>query len=118
MCAPGGGVEPGASLPRNLAREVLEETGLQVEVNEPCLVNEFHDPRTGFHQVEVFFRCDLIGTHVISDSWKDPENIVNRHVWASREDMAALHFRPRSLFDIAFLENPAFTYDPLEKIVM
>ncbi|MEM1431926.1 MAG: NUDIX hydrolase [Pseudomonadota bacterium] len=56
-CAPGGGVEPGDSLPSNLRREMYEETGLTVEVGQPCLVNEFHDPERGFHQVEVFFRC-------------------------------------------------------------
>ncbi|MEM1021733.1 MAG: NUDIX domain-containing protein, partial [Pseudomonadota bacterium] len=42
--APGGGVERGASLPENLAREVHEETGLEIDVGAPCLVNEFHDP--------------------------------------------------------------------------
>ncbi|HID07572.1 MAG TPA: NUDIX domain-containing protein, partial [Armatimonadetes bacterium] len=31
-CLPGGGVESGASLPDNLKREVLEETGLTVAV--------------------------------------------------------------------------------------
>jgi len=45
MCAPGGGVERGSALPDNLIREVFEETGLQIAVGVPCLVNEFHDPR-------------------------------------------------------------------------
>ena len=40
-CAPGGGVETGASLHDNLMREVYEETGLQVAVGAPALVNEF-----------------------------------------------------------------------------
>ena len=45
-CAPGGGVEAGASLHENLIREVHEETGLTIAVGPPALVNEFHDPAT------------------------------------------------------------------------
>ena len=37
MCAPGGGVERGASLPSNLRREVYEESGLRINVGAPCL---------------------------------------------------------------------------------
>ncbi|WP_187428306.1 hypothetical protein ROLI_007290 [Roseobacter fucihabitans] len=118
LCAPGGGVEPGTSLPENLVREVHEETGLRVRVNTPCLVNEFHDPRTGFHQVEVFFRCELLGTHHIAEDWKDPENIVNRHVWAREDEMTELHFKPASLAQVAFSQANGFTYDPLERIVI
>ena len=58
-CAPGGGAHAGASLPDNLQREVHEETGLTIAVGAPALVNEFHDPKSGFHQVEVFFRCTI-----------------------------------------------------------
>ena len=62
-CAPGGGVEPHASLPENLMREVYEETGLRIAVGVPALINEFHDPATGFHQVDIFFRCTItVGT--------------------------------------------------------
>ena len=35
-CAPGGGVERGASLTDNLIREVYEETGLTVSVGAPA----------------------------------------------------------------------------------
>ena len=38
MCAPGGGVESGASLPDNLVREVYEETGLRVAVGHVLLL--------------------------------------------------------------------------------
>lgn len=113
-CAPGGGVEPGRSLPDNLAREVEEETGLRVEVGAPCLVNEFHDPASGFHQVEIFFRCRLRGG-MLSDTWRDPEGIVTRRRWVSRDEFAALRVKPDRLSDAAW--GSGFGYDPLEQIV-
>lgn len=118
LCAPGGGIEPGSSLPENLRRELYEETGLTVQVGEPCLVNEFHDPRSGFHQVEVFFRCTVIGSSQIDPTWKDPEHIVTQHRWVSPSEMVTLPFKPDSLLDTAFGGKDALSYDPLEQIVM
>lgn len=118
LCAPGGGVEPGASLPENLAREVYEETGLRIEVGAPCLVNEFHDPTRGFHQVEIFFRCTVIGGTDVDPAWQDPEQIVTQHIWASREAFERLRVKPDALGKIAFGSSDALTYDPLERIVL
>ena len=67
-CAPGGGVEPHSSLPENLAREVFEETGLRVKAGAPCLINEFHDPERGFHQVELYFRCEIL-EGALDEAW-------------------------------------------------
>jgi 8-oxo-dGTP pyrophosphatase MutT (NUDIX family) len=118
LCAPGGGVEPGASMPDNLAREVYEETGLQIEVGEPCLVNEFHDPKSGFHQVEVFFRCTLLGSGDVDADWKDPEDVVTHHVWVTAAEFADQHVKPNALGRIAFDDAPGLSYDPLETIVV
>ena len=115
-CAPGGGVERGQSLPDTLQREVLEETGLAIAVGQPCLVNEFHDPDRGFHQVEVFFRATITAGDPRAD-WTDPAGIVNRWRWASRTDMAALRVKPDSLCAVAFDPGAALRYDPLERIV-
>ncbi|WP_297773407.1 NUDIX domain-containing protein [uncultured Roseovarius sp.] len=113
-CVPGGGVDAGHSLPDNLIREVHEETGLTIRVGPPCLVNEFHSPDNGFHQVEIFFRCTLVAGS-LSDKWQDPEQIVTRRRWATQDDMATLRVKPDSLIDVAF--NRGMGYDPLEIIV-
>ncbi|WP_417722807.1 NUDIX domain-containing protein [Salipiger sp.] len=110
-CAPGGGVNSGASLPDNLRREVHEETGLTVRVGPPCLINEYHDPGSGFHQVEIFFRC-RIESGILDPGWRDPENIVHTRRFVTREEMATLRFKPDSLPEVAW--NRGMGYDPLE----
>lgn len=115
-CAPGGGVHSGTSLPENLAREIHEETGLSVHVGPPALVNEFHDPRSGFHQVDIFFRCTITSGQ-IDPAWQDPEGVVTDRAFFSRHDLETgrIRFKPDSLPRAAWGETTL--YDPLEVIV-
>jgi 8-oxo-dGTP diphosphatase len=115
-CAPGGGVEVHQALPQALSREVREETGLEVAVGDPCLVNEFHDPRGRFHQVDIYFRCTLLGALPEGD-WVDPEGIVTHRIWVTREEMAGLLVKPDSLAAVAWGDPGAIRYDPLEPIL-
>lgn len=114
-CAPGGGAEPHQSLPENLAREVMEECGLEVAVGAPCLVNEFHDPDGPFHQVDIYFRCRVISGELSGD-WTDPEGVVTHRRWVTREDLSGLRCKPDSLAAVAWKDPGAPAYDPLEPI--
>ena len=115
-CAPGGGVEAGASLHDNLRREVHEETGLTITVGDPALINEFHDPATGFHQVDIFFRCAVTGGEV-NARWRDPARVVTNRRYFSQSDLTTgrIRFKPDSLAQVAWA--PGLTYDPLERLV-
>jgi 8-oxo-dGTP diphosphatase len=115
-CAPGGGVEVGTSLHDNLMREVHEETGLTITVGSPALVNEFHDPATGFHQVDLFFRC-AITSGSLDIAWKDPARVVTERRFFSRSELALgrIRFKPDSLPQAAW--DGGMTYDPLERLV-
>ncbi len=115
LCAPGGGVEVGQSLPENLMREFHEETGLVIEVGQIALINEFHDPPRNFHQVDVYFRCHLVSGDPYGE-WSDPEGVVTRRLWLTRDELETHRYKPDSLPDVAWGNGDICAYDPLELI--
>lgn len=59
---PGGGVEDGETLAECVKREVLEETGLTVDVGEMLFTLEVETARLGINgdpHISVFFRCTI-----------------------------------------------------------
>lgn len=118
MCVPGGGVERGSALPENLIREVYEETGLEIAVGMPCLVNEFHDPAGSFHQVDIYFRCTLVSAPTLDHGWQDVDAVVTDRRWVTRAQMVGLRVKPDSLAAVAWQDADAPMYDPLEPTIL
>lgn len=113
-CAPGGGGVAGEGLTETLVREVLEETGLTITPGDLAGIYEFHNPKDGFHQVDVFFHAIQSGGMPMQ--WTDPEGIVIERRWATAAELASLNHKPDHLAKMAFSDNPA-NYRPLETMV-
>jgi 8-oxo-dGTP pyrophosphatase MutT (NUDIX family) len=114
-CAPGGGVEPGASLADNLRREVAEETGLDIAPGPLCHVAQFHDPESGFHQVELFLLARITGG-VLDPEWRDPEGIVTERRFFSPAALREVRFKPDCLPDLAFGTPPLLSPGAFERM--
>ncbi|MGD1886530.1 MAG: NUDIX domain-containing protein [Cohaesibacteraceae bacterium] len=115
-CAPGGGVERHVGLADNLLREVHEETGLTIALDGLAGINEFHDPDSDFHQVDLFFRAHRLAGS-LNEAWTDPEGIVTERQWVTGTELANLRYKPDSLSAMAF-GNTQAPYDPLERLVL
>lgn len=115
-CLPGGGVEAGSSLADNLRREVAEETGLTIAPGPICHISEFHDPDSGFHQVELFFRA-TVTAGVLDPAWRDPTGVVHARRFVSVADLGALRFKPDALPDLAFGTPPQISPAGLVRMV-
>ncbi len=112
-CAPGGGAEPGQSLAENLIREVHEETGLEITPGQVVGISEFTDPATNFHQVEMFFACEIAAGNLTSD-WLDPEAVVTKRRFFSRTELETLRVKPDFLRSLPFDVPNGLDPNPLE----
>ncbi len=73
---PGGGVEFGETLHDSLKREFLEETNLEVAVDDYLFTNEHIDDQ--FHAIELFFKVSRISGHLRLGA--DPELPATRQL--------------------------------------
>lgn len=75
----GGRLNPGESFIDGLKREIMEETGLQVEVGDPLYVGEWHPVIRGVeHQIiAVFVRCTSLNEDVQLSEEHDSYKWIN-----------------------------------------
>ena len=129
---PGGGADPGESLYETVTREVKEETGLDIEVDELLYLLEYEPTRNQgshgeTHKLSVVFRCtrkppSTITPPTIPDS--DPRNPQNRHTgskWIKIRELHTVDFVPH-IDDllVRYLETGRFApqFLPLEDGVL
>ncbi len=105
-CLPGGGMEPGESVAENCAREVREETGLQVRLtrllgvySDPDRLVEYADGNR-FQMVVLSFEAQVVGGELgLSDEttaygWFTPEealalDLLDQHAERIRDALAS-----------------------------
>lgn len=94
---PGGRLEPGESLEQCLVREVFEETGLQIEVDNLIHVAEFIEIEQSRHKIECYFVARAIGDTAKID-WQDQDGPVeHRRLFTLEEIRSASNVFPKFL---------------------
>jgi 8-oxo-dGTP diphosphatase len=88
---PGGGVEYRESLENALVREVAEETGLDIRIGRPLIINDTMDPAGTRHIVNVTFGAAIIGGDIIDSPLDDRIECVELF---SPERLTGLDLRP------------------------
>ena len=106
---PGGRAEPGESLPACVKREVWEETGLDVEVNELLHVGEFFEISRNRHKVEFYFLGNAKSPR-LPENWKDRGGGVSKcRFFTLAELSSGLDFQPRFLAQGSWLKGSSQT---------
>ena len=95
-CTPGGGIEASERIKEGLKREVYEETGLTITVNDLAHITEFFDAANNTHQVDLFFNCSTSDTQ-FPHTWTDSAGVVTKRGFFSLGDMKGMNILPRVL---------------------
>ena len=102
---PGGVLESGETLVAAVEREVLEETGLMVEVGQLAGVVDRIVPdaagKTQFHYVLVDYLCKAVGGHMLAGS--DVDDVR----WVALHELESYHIADftRQMIDKVMLES-------------
>ncbi len=83
---PGGGIEANETLPECAIREVKEETGISIQVNDVIYVYDFFDIKNELHKVEIYFTTQIKSNRIPKD-WSDEGGNVQYVKFFSLEEL-------------------------------
>jgi len=111
---PGGGQRYGETLHESLKRECYEELGVGIEIGEVAYVreyigehHEFSHFHQGFHQLEVVFRCQLLGKVEVAELPAADHGQIGV-AWLPLEDLSRVVIYPSQLVDM--IRNQAMVF--------
>ncbi|MCL2574692.1 MAG: NUDIX domain-containing protein [Defluviitaleaceae bacterium] len=127
---PGGGVDDGELIRDAVAREVMEEVGISVEVGDMLYILEYEPVSCDFlhgetPQISIVFECKVVGSTDIKPATipdQNPDNpaITSQAVWMPIENLENIKYVPH-IHDslMAFIETgvfkPSFLSEPLAR---
>jgi len=119
---PGGGIEENETALEAVVREVLEESGLAVEVEKHLFTLEFepsrhNDANGNVHHISVFFKCNLIGGADITPPTHPDTNPLDRSItsaakWVPVSELHRTLFVPELIYDSLMRYFEAGTFEP------
>ncbi|WP_319782113.1 NUDIX hydrolase [Oceanisphaera sp. IT1-181] len=100
---PAGHLEPGESILAGAQRELLEETGLDIKLNQGVAIYQFEAPDNGTHFVRFTFCVEVpapLATHP-----QDPDGDIIRCHWLTLSEIEALGEQLRSPMILASFKD-------------
>lgn len=107
--APGGHVEDGEQLLTALRREIREEIGVAIEVEEPILIWESHQRSDGETIVSIWFHCKLKGK--LDKDWQDPAGGVTAVKFFAPEELTKINVQPPNIGELMSANSTQFISD-------
>jgi ADP-ribose pyrophosphatase YjhB (NUDIX family) len=83
---PGGGLEPGEDIPTALKREVMEETGCNLEINDPIGASIEYKAQQGKVQVSYCFFAEVAGDSQEPDFTEKEKSDGFRLMWVDIDE--------------------------------
>lgn len=93
---PGGRSELGENIQKCIVREVYEETGITVKVNQFFTAYEYYDEFQSFHVMQMIFHCTLVEGNLQKD-WVDQGGHIQEAKFLTLDDIKDLLIFPQFL---------------------